>query len=97
MPSVGRRKGPEDFVSPFSPDIEPGNKLAFRAYQLSCFSLIPFVGLLFGPLAVILGLCAYYRRGQPNFTAPQVALAAMILGGISTVCNYGGLLLILLN
>src|SRR5262245_19703571 len=89
---AARRKGPEDLVSPFSPDIEPSNRPAFRAYQFGWYGLVPGLGLLLGPLALAGGLLALRRgRSDPEFTAAHAAVAAIILGALISVCNWAGL------
>ena len=53
--------------------------------------MIPFVGLLLGPVAFILGLVALRRKRADG---PAHALAAVLLGALVSLTNWIGLYLI---
>src|SRR6516225_1378821 len=66
-----RRRGSGDEPdSPFSPYVEGPNRPTLRAYRLSVYGLVPGVGLILGPLALVLALRARRRaQADPAFTA----------------------------
>ena len=85
-------------ATPFSPEAEARGRLALRAYRLSLFGLIPFVGLVLGPLAALLGAVAHQRgKKDPSFQARAPALAAIVLGLLITVTNWFGVMLMILG
>jgi hypothetical protein len=93
-----RRGLAEESVTPFSPEAEARGRLALRAYRLSVFGLIPFVGLILGPVAAVLGAVAHHRgKSDPAFKAKGPALAAIILGFLITVTNWVGVTLMLVG
>jgi hypothetical protein len=90
-----RRRGPADESElPLSPRAEACNRAALRAYRVCLFGLIPCLGLILGPAAVVLGVLAR-RNGlrEPGFTSDAQARAAYLLGGAIAVTNWVGLLL----
>jgi hypothetical protein len=56
------------------------------------------VGLFLGPAAMVLGVRAR-RRGlkEPGFTADSPARAAFLLGGLITLTNWIGLVLMIMG
>jgi hypothetical protein len=88
-----RRRAVEDA---FSLNVDPVNRPAVRTFRISVFGLIPGLGLIFGPLALVLGTRARWRaRTNPDFTAAWPAWASIILGGILTVTSWVGLVLMI--
>jgi hypothetical protein len=84
--------------APLSPETEARERAALRAYRFSLFGLIPFVGLVLGPIALVLGGLARHRgKGDPSFRERGFATAAMVLGGLVTVTNWVGVALIILG
>jgi hypothetical protein len=83
---------------PFDPDSDPRLARALRGWRLSVFALIPFVGLVLGPTAFLLGLLSY-RRGEADLAASGNghALAAMIMGGLTGLTNWVGVLLMVVG
>jgi hypothetical protein len=80
--------------TPFSPAATVHNRPALRAYRISILSVLPGVGLVAGPVGFVLGLIARRRgRRDPHFTARGPALAAIILGTLTTVTNWAGFVL----
>ncbi len=93
-----RRKIAQETDTPFSPRTEACNQAALRAYYVCLWGLIPGLGLVLGPAAVILGLRARQRgQKEPGFTAASPARAAVLLGGVITLTNWIGLVLMLLG
>lgn len=64
------------------------------AFRCSVWGLIPIVGALLGPTAVVIGLCVY-RRGvaDQESSGNGQAFAAIVMGGIETVTNWAGIAL----
>src|SRR5437764_11853238 len=65
---------------------------AARAYSWSIYSMAPVVGLLLGPLSVLLGWRAL-RRGRtiPEFRGRALCVAAMIIGALVALTQWAGL------
>lgn len=88
----------EQSDSPFGPIGDGPNRRALIAYRFAVAGLIPFVGLFAGPLAVALGANAWTRdRQSDGFSAWGPLNASVVLGAITTVTNWLGLLLIVLG
>ena len=93
-----RRAGAEDANTPTAARTEESNRAALRAYRLSLIGLIPLAGLVFGPVAIVLGVWAGLRgRKDPAFTARGPVIAAVILGVLDALTNWGGVVLIVLG
>jgi hypothetical protein len=66
------------------------NPTALTGYYLAVFSLIPCVGLLLGPAAVILGIVGMkFRNKNPEAGGLGHAITALVLGGLTTLGNWG--------
>jgi hypothetical protein len=69
---------------------------AARAYRWSIYSMIPLVGLLLGPLAMVLGLKTLRTgRKNPAFSGRPLCWAAVIIGLAVTLTQWGGLALMI--
>jgi hypothetical protein len=78
-------------VSPFA---EGCNRAAQRAYTLCLFGLIPFLGLVLGPLSAFLASRTRRKaRNEPGFTEHIPARVTVILGTVTGVTNWAGLAL----
>jgi hypothetical protein len=66
------------------------NGLALAAYYCGVFSLIPLLGNLLGPVALILGIMGV-RYAQKNTRARGTghAIAGIVLGSLSTLLYWG--------
>src|SRR2546421_7451514 len=65
---------------------------AARAYSWSIYSMVPVLGLLLGPLAILLGWLALRRgRSIPEFRGRALCVAAMIIGALVTLTQWSGL------
>ncbi len=74
------------------------NAKALIAYYLGVFSLIPCVGLLLGPPALILGILGLgYVKQHPTAKGTGHAIAGIVLGAITTLGNWGGVLFVLIG
>jgi hypothetical protein len=66
------------------------NGRALAAYYLGVFSLIPCLGLLLGPAALVLGILGLrFVKANPTAKGTGHALAGIILGGLTTLGNWG--------
>jgi hypothetical protein len=89
-----RRNAAQDSDSPFGAKPEGSNLAALLAYRLSLFGLIPIVGLALGPAAVGLAVWAWWKgRKDPAFGALGPLVAALILGFLDALTNWGGVVL----
>src|SRR5258708_2800932 len=87
-----RRGGQTEANSPFSWPVAPANWPVTRAYWAACLGLIPGLGLLFGPAAVLLGFIGKaHVKTDPACTQPGQATAAIVLGSLATLTNWLGL------
>jgi phage FluMu protein Com len=69
------------------------NGRALIAYYLGVFSLIPCLGLLLGPAALILGILGMrYVKAHPTAKGTGHAIAGIILGGLTTLGNWGSII-----
>jgi hypothetical protein len=73
------------------------NMPALLGYYCGVFSMIPCLGLGLGPIAVVLGIMGLRAVSQnPRKKGTGHAIAALILGGITTLGNWGVFLLFVL-
>jgi hypothetical protein len=84
--------------TPFSRQAaEVHGPLAVRAYRWGVYGLVPGVGLLLGPAAFLLGVCAWLRgRGDPERKGLPLSKAATVLGFLIGVTQWAGLTLMVL-
>jgi hypothetical protein len=86
-----RRAVREDADSPFGGPIEPANRSAVYAYRCAIVGLIPIVGMVLGPVALVWGWLAWRRgRTDPHFSALGPAYLAMFLGALLTLTQWAG-------
>lgn len=90
-----RRPGTSDSSTPFSTGPDTRSALALAAYRCSVIGLVPFLGLLFGPLGAVLGLVAWRQERAGASGGP--ANAAIVLGCLETLTNWLGLLLMIVG
>lgn len=73
------------------------NSAALIGYYMSVASLIPFVGLFLGPVAIVLGVKGLYAvKATPLVKGTVHAWVAIIMGSIVTLVNLAGIIAILL-
>ncbi len=71
------------------------NTRAIAAYRYAVFGIIPLLGLLLGPAAIVFGLLGWREaRGDLRTKGGGFAVAAVILGLLELVTNGLGLTLI---
>jgi hypothetical protein len=74
------------------------NPPAVYAYACALIGLTPVLGLVFGPLAVALGLAGLVRlRRRPEVKGLSFARAGLILGALDFVFNAAGLTCIVIG
>jgi len=84
----------EDSDDVFRKLIPYKNVPALVGYYLAVFALIPFLGIVLGLSAFVLGIIGLCRvRANPEARGKAHALVAIILGGI---CGFGYLILLIL-
>jgi hypothetical protein len=92
-----RRNAIDDTDTPFGRYIDPANRPAVRAYRVAVLSMVPGLGLLLGPVAVVLGAVAQRRgKADADFTARGPAAAAVVFGALTALTNWAGLALMAL-
>jgi hypothetical protein len=93
-----KRRAALDSDAPFGAKPEGSNLAALFAYRLSLFGLIPIVGLALGPVSVLLAGWAWWKgRKDPAFSAHGPLFAALILGSVDALTNWGGVVLMALG
>src|SRR4051812_37629771 len=94
------RKKPanDEPYDPLAVPVAGANRLGLWAYRLAAWSLIPGVGLLLGPAALLLGVAAHWRgRRDPTFTFHPPAWVGIVIGGLVGVTNWVGLWLMVVG
>jgi hypothetical protein len=93
-----RRRTNDESSTPFASGLDSRNPMALTAYRLSVVGLIPFLGLVLGPLSLILGFIAW-RRDRNLADGPRggPAVPAMILGSLTLLTNWVGLALMVIG
>jgi hypothetical protein len=69
------------------------NPAAWRAYRVAIWSQVPGLGLLQGPLAVVLG-CLAVRGAGDDLSASNRAKFAVLFGSLVTITQWLGVTLI---
>lgn len=99
-PPAGRRaRNPRrEPTGPVSAATEARIRAARIAFRVSVLSLVPGLGLVLGPAAVLLGTLARQRGlKDPQFTLWGPVYAAIFFGAAVTVCNWAGFILMFLG
>ena len=70
--------------------IPTGNPAALLAYYAGIFSLIPFLGLLLGPVALVLGIKGLKAApAAPGRVGKVHARIGLVLGVVTSLANWG--------
>lgn len=95
-PEKPRRKPrPDRSELPLKSFLPENNAPARLAYRAAMFGLVPFVGLLAGPVAVVAGLAGRAKAVRdPDAGGWSHAVAGAIVGALETLCNGVGLWLV---
>lgn len=97
LPRVRRRKSRRDPADDAISTLIPyKNGRALAAYYFGVFSLIPCLGLLLGPIALVLGILGLrFVSANPTAKGTGHAIAGIVLGGLTTLGNWGVFIAIL--
>src|SRR5262249_37555390 len=88
---LGRNRGRSGPNGPLTLLTQANHRAASRAYGIALAAMIPGLGLILGPLAVILGLIARRRAlNDPDFHLKGPLCASLIFGAATTACNWIG-------
>jgi hypothetical protein len=69
------------------------NSKALTAYYCGVFSLIPCVGAVLGPIALVLGILGLnYAKEHPRAKGQAHAIVGIVLGGLTGLGNIGGII-----
>jgi hypothetical protein len=81
------RDASEEVVSTVIPYKNPK---ALTAYYLGIFGLIPCLGLILGPTAIVLGVLGLrYKAKYPEAKGKAHAIVGLLLGSLETLANCG--------
>lgn len=76
--------------------IPTANPAALMGYYAGCFSIIPFFGLLLGPLALVLGLVGRSKiTKDPRLPGTAHAWVGIVMGALVTLAHLGLVLMIM--
>jgi hypothetical protein len=71
------------------------NGKALAAYYTGVFSLIPCLGAILGPIAVVLGIMGLnYAKRHPRASGQAHAIVGIVLGGLTALGNIGAVIAI---
>jgi hypothetical protein len=91
LPARARRRSADEPDAPRDPEAERRNAAALRAYRICLYGLVPGLGLVLGPVGLVLGVVARVRGAKvPEFTAGSAAMAAVLLGALITATQWVG-------
>ncbi len=90
-----RKRDPQ---GPVSAETEARHQAALRAFRVSVAGLIPGLGLILGPTAMLLGdLSRRQALKDPEFYLWGPAYGAIAFGAVITLCNWLGVTLMFLG
>lgn len=92
-----RRRGlHQQSATPFSAEMAARARGPLRGYKIGLYSMIPGLGVILGPVALLSGLWYKFKhRKEKEFPGENFAVASMLLGAMVTVTNWLGLFFIL--
>ncbi len=89
------RREEDNIVQTFIPYKNPKSLVA---YYCGVFSLIPCLGLILGPIALIFGILAWkYSHRHTTAGGLGHAITGIILGAVTSLLNYGVVILVLIG
>lgn len=98
LPPRRRKKRPSESRGSGKSLIPTDNGAALAGDYCAIFSLIPCVALLLGPAGVVLGIMGLNRFNEnPRVHGQTHAYVGIILGGLTSLVNYGIVLVSLLS
>ncbi len=93
--SPRRRQRSDDGISTLIPYHNPKSLVA---YYCGVFSLIPLLGLILGPVALIFGILALnYTKQHPTAKGTGHAVVGIVLGSLTTLGHLVVILLIVVG
>ncbi|HVK18076.1 MAG TPA: DUF4190 domain-containing protein [Fimbriiglobus sp.] len=88
-----RRRRPRDEGDATGGLIPYKNGKALAAYYTGVFSLIPCLGAILGPIAVVLGIMGLnYAKKHPKASGKAHAIVGIVLGGLTALGNIGAVI-----
>lgn len=92
----GRPNRRDETPDVFETLVPTRNQQALMGYYFAVFSVIPMIGLGLGPIAIWRGIRGWKAiEAQPELPGKAHAIVAVTLGTITTVLNWGALIMIL--
>jgi hypothetical protein len=76
--------------------VDTNNPAAWRAYRVALWSLMPGLGLVLGPIAIVLGWRAVRQAGD-DLSARYRSIAAVLFGVLITLTQWIGVTLLIYN
>ena len=84
-----RDLGDAEVFGDFTPRRNPA---AVKSYAFSLYGLVPVLGLILGPIAIVLGILGHRRhRRDPSIKGRNFAAAGIIIGSLTVVTNVAGI------
>lgn len=94
-PRRARRRDPDDEDRDFGDTTPYKNMSALYGFRLGVIGLVPVLGLILGPLAIVFSAIAIYRYRRDNSVGGySQSHAGLVLGLLDTTCNAIGIYLI---
>lgn len=82
--------GDDTYDDPMQSLVPYKNPRALLAYYGGIFSLLPVLGLLLGPAAIILGIMGIqYSQRNPSARGGGHAIAGIVIGAFGSLISYG--------
>src|SRR5581483_2857393 len=92
-----RRRRPVDEEDATGGLIPYKNGKALAAYYCGVFALIPCVGLILGPLALVFGIMGLkYAKEHPRARGQAHAIVGIVLGGLVLLAHVGVILVMII-
>jgi hypothetical protein len=93
-----RRGGDKDSDAAASPQAAAYNREVQRVYRLCLIGVLPFLGLILGPLSAVIAARIRHRgKGDPAFTLHAPVRFVFFVGLSSGILNWVGLVLMILG
>src|SRR5882724_2825842 len=74
---------------PLGPQLPRNNPRALYAFHCGVYGLIPFAGLVFGPMAVLSGILGLrHVKAKPQDKGASHAVTGIVLGTVELLANW---------
>ncbi len=91
-PKPRKPRRPRDESEVFGSFVPWKNPTAVYSYGVGLAALTPVLGLVLGPIAILLGLIGFvHRRLRPKVHGTNFAVAGIVLGLLNTLFNSLGI------